>query len=96
MSWFGTVASVAMAVAPPLAYSDQCKQSRLTPARALLGTELAELMVGMICADLSIVRKKNSGGFSIDICGVLLVANITRVSFPFGPGRSRALNLDLD
>ncbi|EJD07553.1 uncharacterized protein FOMMEDRAFT_73213 [Fomitiporia mediterranea MF3/22] len=33
---------------------------------------------------ISIVRKKDSTGFSRDVCGVLLIANITRLFFWLG------------
>ncbi|KAI0272653.1 hypothetical protein BC834DRAFT_857734 [Gloeopeniophorella convolvens] len=56
-AWASTLASVGMAVGPPLVYADQA---------------------------ISIVRKKDSTGFSRDICGVLLLANITRCFFWLG------------
>jgi hypothetical protein len=33
---------------------------------------------------LSILKRKDSTGFSIDVCGVLLCANIIRIFFWFG------------
>ncbi|KAI6044210.1 hypothetical protein EDC04DRAFT_2643455 [Pisolithus marmoratus] len=55
--WVSVVASVGMAVGPPLVYADQA---------------------------VSIVRKKDSTGFSRDVCAILLVANITRCFFWLG------------
>ncbi|KAI9464565.1 hypothetical protein BJY52DRAFT_1249957 [Lactarius psammicola] len=55
--WLSTLASIGMAVGPPLVYADQT---------------------------VSIIRKKDSTGFSRDICAVLLVANITRCFFWLG------------
>ncbi|KAF4611101.1 hypothetical protein D9613_006793 [Agrocybe pediades] len=55
--WLSTVASVGMAVGPPLVYADQA---------------------------FSIVRKKDSTGFSRDVCAILLIANITRCFFWLG------------
>ncbi|KIJ55341.1 hypothetical protein M422DRAFT_199508 [Sphaerobolus stellatus SS14] len=49
--WLQTLASVGMAVGPPLVYADQT---------------------------YSIIRKRDSTGFSRDVCGILLIANITR------------------
>jgi len=57
MGWISTVASVGMAVGPPLVYADQA---------------------------VSIVRKKDSTGFSRDVCAILLIANITRCFFWLG------------
>jgi len=51
------VASIGMAVGPPLVYADQT---------------------------FSIVRKKDATGFSRDICGILLIGNITRCFFWLG------------
>ncbi|EGO22214.1 hypothetical protein SERLADRAFT_409799 [Serpula lacrymans var. lacrymans S7.9] len=56
-SWLSTLASVGMAVGPPLVYVDQ---------------------------GISIVRKKDSTGFSRDVCAILLTANITRCFFWLG------------
>ncbi|KAG8928080.1 hypothetical protein FRC02_007385 [Tulasnella sp. 418] len=56
-SWFSTIASVGMAVGPPLVYGDQA---------------------------YSIVKKKDSTGFSRDVCAILLIANITRCFFWLG------------
>ncbi|KAI0044508.1 hypothetical protein FA95DRAFT_1522716 [Auriscalpium vulgare] len=56
-SWLSTIASIGMAVGPPVVYLDQA---------------------------VSIVRKKDSTGFSRDICAVLLLANITRCFFWLG------------
>ncbi|GAA99650.1 uncharacterized protein L969DRAFT_47740 [Mixia osmundae IAM 14324] len=55
--WLQTLASVGMAVGPPLVYADQF---------------------------VSILRRKDSSGFSIDVCGVLIIANITRMFFWLG------------
>lgn len=55
--WVSIVASVGMAVGPPLVYADQA---------------------------VSIVRKKDSTGFSRDVCAILLLANITRCFFWLG------------
>ncbi|KAI0265515.1 hypothetical protein BGY98DRAFT_1034957 [Russula aff. rugulosa BPL654] len=55
--WLSTLASVGMAVGPPLVYADQTA---------------------------SIVKKKDSTGFSRDVCAVLLLANITRCFFWLG------------
>ncbi|SCV67573.1 BQ2448_5184 [Microbotryum intermedium] len=57
MGWSATLAAVAMAVGPPLAYSDQF---------------------------VSIVRTRSSAGFSTDVTGVLLFANITRCFYWLG------------
>lgn len=57
MPWYSTVASVGMAVLPPLVYADQA---------------------------YSIVKTKDSTGFSRDVCAVLLIANITRCFFWIG------------
>ncbi|SGY16920.1 BQ5605_C012g07028 [Microbotryum silenes-dioicae] len=57
MGWSATLAAVAMAVGPPLAYSDQF---------------------------VSIIRKRSSAGFSTDVPGVLLFANITRCFYWLG------------
>lgn len=56
-SWLTTMASVGMAVGPPLVYADQA---------------------------VSIIRKKDSTGFSRDVCAILLIANITRCFFWLG------------
>ncbi|KZT70753.1 hypothetical protein DAEQUDRAFT_724879 [Daedalea quercina L-15889] len=56
-AWMSTLASVGMAVGPPLVYADQA---------------------------YSIVRKKDSTGFSRDVCAILLLANITRCFFWLG------------
>ncbi|KAI0791611.1 hypothetical protein BC629DRAFT_373400 [Irpex lacteus] len=56
-AWLSTVASVGMAVGPPLVYADQA---------------------------YSIIKKKDSTGFSRDVCAILLVANITRCFFWLG------------
>ncbi|KAH8093732.1 hypothetical protein BXZ70DRAFT_948955 [Cristinia sonorae] len=56
-SWLSTLASVGMAVGPPLVYADQA---------------------------FSIVKKKDSTGFSRDVCAILLLANITRCFFWLG------------
>ncbi|KAJ8482450.1 hypothetical protein ONZ51_g5351 [Trametes cubensis] len=56
-TWLSVVASVGMAVGPPLVYADQA---------------------------YSIVRKKDSTGFSRDVCAILLLANITRCFFWLG------------
>ncbi|KAF8498701.1 hypothetical protein F5888DRAFT_1691198 [Russula emetica] len=55
--WLSTLASVGMAVGPPLVYVDQTT---------------------------SIIKKKDSTGFSRDVCAVLLLANITRCFFWLG------------
>ncbi|KAI0296019.1 hypothetical protein BC826DRAFT_1091258 [Russula brevipes] len=55
--WVSTLASIGMAVGPPLVYVDQT---------------------------VSIVKKKDSTGFSRDVCAVLLLANITRCFFWLG------------
>jgi len=56
-TWISQLASVGMAVAPPLVYVDQA---------------------------VSIVRKRDSTGFSRDVCAILLIANITRCFFWLG------------
>ncbi|KAI0331508.1 hypothetical protein GY45DRAFT_625809 [Cubamyces sp. BRFM 1775] len=56
-TWLSVVASIGMAVGPPLVYADQA---------------------------YSIVRKKDSTGFSRDVCAILLLANITRCFFWLG------------
>ncbi|TFL01931.1 hypothetical protein BDV98DRAFT_612237 [Pterulicium gracile] len=56
-SWLSTLASVGMAVGPPLVYADQA---------------------------VSIIRKRDSTGFSRDVCAILLLANITRCFFWLG------------
>ncbi|OCH91027.1 hypothetical protein OBBRIDRAFT_556842 [Obba rivulosa] len=56
-SWVSTLASIGMAVGPPLVYADQA---------------------------YSIVRRKDSSGFSRDVCAILLLANITRCFFWLG------------
>ncbi|KAF8661288.1 hypothetical protein AX16_001387 [Volvariella volvacea WC 439] len=56
-SWISTLASIGMAVGPPLVYADQAA---------------------------SIIRKKDSTGFSRDVCAILLIANITRCFFWLG------------
>jgi len=55
--WISTLASIGMAIGPPLVYVDQTT---------------------------SIIRKKDSTGFSRDVCAVLLLANITRCFFWLG------------
>ncbi|KAJ3720912.1 hypothetical protein EV361DRAFT_906894 [Lentinula raphanica] len=62
--WISTVASVGMAVGPPLVYADQA---------------------------YSIVKKKDSTGFSRDVCAILLIANITRCFFWLGDRFALAL-----
>ena len=57
MTIINELASVGMAVGPPLVYLDQY---------------------------ISIVRRRDSTGFSLDVCGVLIVANILRIFFWFG------------
>ncbi|KAL7421231.1 hypothetical protein Q5752_004116 [Cryptotrichosporon argae] len=57
MGVLATLASVGMAVGPPLVYADQT---------------------------ISIVRKQDSTGFSHDVCGVVIVANIVRIFFWLG------------
>ncbi|KAH9479626.1 Solute carrier family 66 member 2 [Psilocybe cubensis] len=56
-TWLSTLASIGMAVGPPLVYADQA---------------------------FSIVKKKDSTGFSRDVCAILLIANITRCFFWLG------------
>jgi len=65
-TWVSTVASIGMAVAPPLVYVDQAT---------------------------SIVKKKDSTGFSRDVCAILLIANITRCFFWLGDRFELALLL---
>ncbi|KAL4254847.1 PQ-loop repeat-containing protein 1 [Abortiporus biennis] len=65
-SWISSLASVGMAVGPPLVYADQA---------------------------ISIVRKKDSTGFSRDVCAILLLANITRCFFWLGEHFELALLL---
>ncbi|KAI9511534.1 hypothetical protein F5148DRAFT_1280643 [Russula earlei] len=55
--WFSALASIGMAIGPPLVYVDQTT---------------------------SIIKKKDSTGFSRDVCAVLLLANITRCFFWLG------------
>ncbi|KAF7430594.1 hypothetical protein PC9H_006302 [Pleurotus ostreatus] len=62
--WLSTVASVGMAVGPPLVYADQA---------------------------FSIVKRKDSTGFSKDTCAILLLANLTRCFFWLGERFERAL-----
>lgn len=57
MTWISQVASICMAVGPPLVYLDQL---------------------------VAILRRKDSSGFSMDVCGCLLVANLLRVFFWLG------------
>ncbi|BEJ08527.1 hypothetical protein CcaverHIS641_0506210 [Cutaneotrichosporon cavernicola] len=57
MGIIGTLASIGMAVGPPLVYVDQAA---------------------------SIIRKRDSSGFSKDVCGVVIIANIIRVFFWLG------------
>ncbi|ORX39143.1 hypothetical protein BD324DRAFT_618636 [Kockovaella imperatae] len=57
MSVISSLASVGMAIGPPLVYADQA---------------------------YSIVKKKDSSGFSHDVCGVVIIANITRIFFWLG------------
>lgn len=57
MTIINQLASIGMAVGPPLVYLDQY---------------------------ISIVRRRDSTGFSLDVCGVLIVANILRIFFWFG------------
>ncbi|GMK55816.1 hypothetical protein CspeluHIS016_0208720 [Cutaneotrichosporon spelunceum] len=57
MGVIGTLASIGMAVGPPLVYVDQA---------------------------VSIVRKRDSSGFSKDVCGVVIIANTVRVFFWLG------------
>ncbi|CAK5267349.1 unnamed protein product, partial [Mycena citricolor] len=68
MNWLTTIASIGMAVGPPLTYVDQA---------------------------YSIVRKKDSTGFSRDVCAILLIANITRCFFWLGNHFEIALLLAL-
>ncbi|KZT09896.1 uncharacterized protein LAESUDRAFT_722046 [Laetiporus sulphureus 93-53] len=56
-AWLSALASIGMAVGPPLVYADQA---------------------------YSIVGKKDSTGFSRDVCAILLLANITRCFFWLG------------
>ncbi|KAF9478284.1 hypothetical protein BDN70DRAFT_836365, partial [Pholiota conissans] len=56
-TWLSNIASIGMAVGPPLVYADQA---------------------------ISIVKKKDSTGFSRDVCAILLIANITRCFFWLG------------
>jgi len=56
-SWLSTLASVGMAIGPPLTYVDQA---------------------------VSIFRKRDSTGFSRDVCAILLLANIMRCFFWIG------------
>ncbi|KAG8994606.1 hypothetical protein FRB94_012655 [Tulasnella sp. JGI-2019a] len=55
--WMSTVASVGMAIGPPLVYADQA---------------------------ISIIKRKDSKGFSQDVCAILLIANIMRCFFWLG------------
>ncbi|GAA5940206.1 Any1p [Sporobolomyces koalae] len=55
--WLSTLGGIAMALFPPLAYSDQY---------------------------VSICKKRNSQGFSTDIPGLLIVANVTRCIYWLG------------
>ena len=64
MTIINQLASIGMAVGPPLVYVDQL---------------------------LSIVRRRDSTGFSMDVCGVLITANIIRVFFWFGKRFETAL-----
>ncbi|GAA6007799.1 hypothetical protein JCM10207_004878 [Rhodosporidiobolus poonsookiae] len=57
MGFLSVISGILMAVAPPLAYTDQY---------------------------ISICRKHTSAGFSTDICGLLIIANITRVVYWLG------------
>ncbi|TYJ56436.1 hypothetical protein B9479_002839 [Cryptococcus floricola] len=57
MTIVATLASIGMAVGPPLVYADQA---------------------------YSIVKKKDSSGFSHDVCGVVIIANIIRIFFWLG------------
>ncbi|TFK74891.1 hypothetical protein BDN72DRAFT_955253 [Pluteus cervinus] len=57
IGWLSTLASVGMAIGPPLVYVDQAT---------------------------SILRRRDSTGFSHDICAILLIANITRCFFWLG------------
>jgi len=65
-SWISNLASIGMAVGPPLVYADQA---------------------------YSIVKKKDSTGFSRDVCAILLLANITRCFFWLGEHYEIALLL---
>lgn len=56
-AWLSTLASVGMAVGPPLVYVDQ---------------------------GYSIIKKRDSVGFSLDVCAILLLANITRCFYWLG------------
>ncbi|KAH8926223.1 hypothetical protein BT69DRAFT_1311854 [Atractiella rhizophila] len=51
-----------------------------------VGPPLAFIYAESDCRDqyLSIIRKKSSAGFSVDVCGVLLFANTTRIFFWLG------------
>ncbi|EKM81985.1 hypothetical protein AGABI1DRAFT_112164 [Agaricus bisporus var. burnettii JB137-S8] len=64
MSWISVIASVGMAVGPPLVYADQA---------------------------VSMIRKRDSTGFSRDVCAILLLANITRCFFWLGKHFETAL-----
>ncbi|KAI0091787.1 hypothetical protein BDY19DRAFT_1040543 [Irpex rosettiformis] len=55
--WLSILASIGMAIGPPLVYADQA---------------------------YSIIKKKDSTGFSRDVCAILLLANITRCFFWLG------------
>ncbi|PIL25050.1 hypothetical protein GSI_12939 [Ganoderma sinense ZZ0214-1] len=57
VSWLSSLASIGMAIGPPLVYADQA---------------------------YSIVKKRDSTGFSHDVCAILLLANITRCFFWLG------------
>ncbi|KAF8742503.1 hypothetical protein AX14_003905 [Amanita brunnescens Koide BX004] len=60
------LASIGMAVGPPLVYADQA---------------------------VSIIRNKDATGFSLDVCAILLIANITRCFFWLGEHFELALLL---
>ncbi|KAJ3555515.1 hypothetical protein NM688_g2534 [Phlebia brevispora] len=73
-SWLSTIASVGMAVGPPLVYADQAysivrkKVRERSPLRLYPADRL----------------RRDATGFSRDVCAILLLANITRCYFWLG------------
>lgn len=76
MGFIQTLAAIGMAVGPPLAYADQYVN--------IVSSALPSSCLQSLTDPALQVRKHDSRGFSTDVCGVLIVANITRVVYWLG------------
>ncbi|CAG8556066.1 17613_t:CDS:10, partial [Acaulospora colombiana] len=89
MSWVSILASVGMAVGPPLVYADQSEWHlplyQTTPyGFSRQSTPKSERLTNPAFIGYSIIKKKDATGFSRDVTAILLIANITRCMFWIG------------